>query len=676
MDKLTQKKDSMHDREQVWLTRKKLQEETNWSEGKIRNLRNKKKIVFRRIKGNGGEQFQYLLSSIPVETNNEQQIEKSDSSIFPQSISDVISSQSESLKPNCNNEKPRREILEKDREKIDVVLEVIREYKSAFSNAKHGETLKLKQQFVKWFDEGIIFPELRRKFGKIKRYKTLDEYIEKFEQSGNDPSIFIRKKKTFKPIVSKDHLLVFAGFHAHQNRPKFEESLDHTLEFLTANKQEINYSKTTLRRYCSRFYIENKPLFDAAREGKKYLSDIEAPNVQKDNDLLVPGQELSWDGKDLDFLIEGKRKTLLLSKDVGSTAICGFVLADSETIEAVQLLLFRSIMFLQKKPIVIRPDNGSAFRSKEIKEIMDALQISYVFVSVGNAKGKSVERTNQTIEKFERYFPSYIGTSIKDKPAHFNQREFEAKRNHKALYDGIQVTNELADEAIVRFIDLYNHQIIKSGKHKGKKRIDVFNEGKGNGINSLELTYLMMKKIIKKSNKNGIKINGHYYYNTKMFGKRMSYIIRYDRIYDSVIYLFDVETGNFLFEAFKRGKVDPQALLFGDDESAKAVFQQIQLGKQLVKHTFDNLSIFNEKVVKPVNTFLLHKIGLDAESVNMKMIRTGNYNNVIDAKVVDEVESKILLKTGTDNLSVEVIEETKPTEIKTKGWLFNKLNKK
>ena len=676
MDKLTQKIDSKHDREQVWLTRKELQERTNWSEGKIRNLKNKNKIIFRVSKGNGGEQFQYLLSSIPILTDEEQQAGISENPIFPQSINEVISTEIEIIDQKSDVEKPRREILEKDKDKIEVVLQVIREYKASISKVKHGETIKLKQQFVKWFDEGIILPELRKKFGKIKRYKTLDEYIEKFERSGNDPGIFIRKKKSFKPIVPEEHLLAFAGFHAHPHRPRFEESLDHTIEFLMAHKREINYSKTTLRRYCSKFYLEHKPLFDAAREGKKYLTDIEAPNVQRDNDLLVPGQELSWDGKDLDFLIEGKRKTLLLSKDVGSTAICGFVLADSETTEAVQLLLFRSIMFLQKKPIAIRPDNGSAFRSKDIKEIMDALQISYVFVAVGNAKGKSVERTNQTIEKFERYFPTYIGTSIQNKPAHFNQREFEAKKNHKTLYNGAIITTAQADEAIVKFIELYNNQIIKSGKHKGQKRIDVFNQGKGNGINPLELTYLMMKKIIKKSNKNGIRINGYFYYNTKMFGKRVSYIIRYDRIYDEVIYLFDVETGEFLFEAFRREKVDPQALLFGDDESAKAVFQQIQLGKQLVKQTFDDLSKFNEKVVKPTNNYLLHKIGLAAEPVHSGISSLSNNGKIIDAEIISEVDHKLILKTGTDNITIETVEEKKSTEFKTKGFLFNKLNKK
>ena len=620
------------------------------------------------------------LTSLPIEVQEKYQQEENQS-LLTEPLNEILSLfKSDALVKKENDSiTPRREIVTiKQQSEIDLKLAILNHYNAAIAEAKFGTLLQIKEDFVKWFNSGIILTEQRKVFGKLVRYKTLDEWNEKLKSSNNDVTVLLRKSKPFKPIVPEVHLIIFGGLYAHPNRPKVEESVDHALEFLKANNQQINYSKVTFRRYCTNFYYQHKPMIDAAREGKKGFSDNEAPNVLRDNDLLTPGQELSWDGKQLDFLINGNRKTLLLSKDVGSTIICGYVLADSETIESILLLTYRSIMFLQKRPLVIRPDNGAAFRSKEVQETMRVLGIYYKFVGIRNAKAKSVERTNQTIEKFERYFPTYIGTSIKNKPAHFNQGEFEAKKLHNQLYNGLEITSEIANDAIAKFVDLYNNQIIKSGKHKGRKRIDVFNEGKGSGVNPLELTYLMMKKLIKRSNKNGININGEYYYNVKLFGQRKSYLIRYDRVYDNPIYVFDVKTGEFLFEAFKRSKADPQALIFGDENSAREVFKQIQLGKQLVKHTYHNLSIFHEKVVKPMNDFLLHKIGIGVNKTQKNIDDKANNNNLIDAEIIDEIDNKILLKTGTDDIeNITVANNDKSvSNDKKNNWLYRRINKR
>ncbi|HCY76965.1 MAG TPA: hypothetical protein DHV28_13675 [Ignavibacteriales bacterium] len=620
-----------------------------------------------------GQKDSYLiyLSSLPIEAQKKYHQEKTPSN-FLQTTDEIFPTQNQDqfLIQSSNSNKILREAVGEIEEKKEKFwFTILTTYEKYIADARHGEKLTRQIKFRQLCDAGILLKDELQLIRLPKKFETLDLKLAKLKNAKYDSRVLLRKKKALHKSLNKKLCLKWAGIYADQRQFKMEESIDLLIERCKFEGIEISKSRTQLRRDFKKFYSLYQAVIDAGRYGKKQYKETHRPDQLRDNTVFSVGDQVSIDGVRLPFFINGERWTLLVAFDVASSACCGFVLSKNEDKEATLILIYRIILFLGKKPIVIQPDHGAAFMSHDVQQFLELLNIGCYPPAVRNAAAKYAERFIQILEQLFKMVPTFSGSSIASKPAHYNQGEFEAKRMKKDLDAGIDFTPEVANETIMKIITMYNDQIIKSGRNKGKKRIDLFNAGRGPGVSKQELSYLMMKKLVKKPNKNGIKIGKDYYFNNAMFGRKKSYIVRYDLVYNDSIYCSDAESGEFLFEAYKRNLVHPQVGVFGTEKEASEVFKGIQLQKSFDKITYDSLEMLFEQEIKPNNNFLLHKMGITRNAKQNNVSKIMIDKNLIDAEIVNEVENKFLLKTGTDNIALESLEE-KPIEVNKKNSYF------
>ena len=106
----------------------------------------------------------------------------------------------------------------------------------------------------------------------------------------------------------------------------------------------------------------------------------------------------------------------------------------SENTQCIASALRNAILNLGLIPKVVYQDNGKAFKSKyfqhcdfeegEFNGVYANLGIHSVFAKPYNARAKVIERFFLEFqEEFEKLMPSYIGTSIENRPAWMNRNE-------------------------------------------------------------------------------------------------------------------------------------------------------------------------------------------------------------------------------------------------------------
>ena len=108
--------------------------------------------------------------------------------------------------------------------------------------------------------------------------------------------------------------------------------------------------------------------------------------------------------------------------------------------------------------------------------------------------------------------PSYIGASIEDKPAGTKRNESFAQSLHNPYVPTIEEANEL----IRAWRDRYAER--PSRGRDGLRPTDIFEQGKGPGVDPNELIYLMMDYEIENIHRNGITWLGGHGYDDALYG--------------------------------------------------------------------------------------------------------------------------------------------------------------
>ena len=620
------------------------------------------------------------VASLPFEVQKKYQLNKSKSDFnYPKSISEVISTQLISIDSNYDSDKPRREILNSESELYELKRKIIEAHNHYTKDVKHGNKIKQDKMFIDTLNAGLIpgcekAPQI---IGRIKKIGTIVyEWKNKLEKSNGDYRVLLRKKKQTKNNIDYTACAFYIGFRTQGNNISRTNAARYTLDCLQQFGYSINISERKLIRDSKLVEKNNKHLVEAliSKESlkKKVITDI-----HRDKDKLNFGDLVSADFTNLDnFILDGEIWSIGFITEWVSGAIISWVLTKSETIEAVRLLISRGIRFIGRKFLVIQFDNGPAFRSHEIKNTCQDIGVEIVYAKPYHGQSKPQEKVNHLIKTLLNLLPHHRGNNILNRPAFLRKNEIEQQQMQKIHYD-FQLTPEIVIKALPKAIDIYNEGKITTGKYKGYTRQSILEQNRGPGVSGKELAFMMLKKIVKKSHKNGVKINGEWYINNeKMFGKERSYIVRYDPLYDDVAYLFDDVSGEYLFEAYKDEKVHPEARIFGTEDEQKTVFKKISMQESLMRESFKTAEEFHRKVISITTDYTLKKLGLTKTEMKQASIKHINNNKIESADVISEVDNKVLLKTGTDNISIEAVEEKKPTESKTKGWLYNKLNKK
>jgi putative transposase len=235
-------------------------------------------------------------------------------------------------------------------------------------------------------------------------------------------------------------------------------------------------------------------------------------------------------------------------------------------------------------PKVVYDDNGRAFNAnyftntddiENIVSLFDRLGIKTINAIPYHGQSKTIERFFRTFAELERMMPTYCGTSIELQPPRMNRGE----KLHNKLYDkmitGTSMNIFQAHQVIAAWFDKYSARIQQEGHLKGKCPAEIFNAGKGPGVDKHELTFLMMAHKVTTVYRNGIKMFNTHYWNEALFGQQWDEVlVRYDLLDNDSIFVYD-KNGEFICEAMRIDKVHPAAGILGTEEDVKQLHDQL-----------------------------------------------------------------------------------------------------
>jgi putative transposase len=380
--------------------------------------------------------------------------------------------------------------------------------------------------------------------------------------------------------------------------------------FLKNQGRPSTKADRTFRRHAEEFRAKRNDLWVFLREGQKALRDKVEPFIVRDPSVLEVGQVLVVDGHRLNFSVvnpfTGKpcRAVLVGYLDWKSYDLVGYEVMIEENTQCIASALRNSIIRLGKKPEIVYLDNGAALRARYFTStesfeelgfygLYGRLGVMTVFAKPYGARSKIIERWfREFSDTCERLIPSFMGSSIEDKPAWLLRNE----RFHKDLHAGYIPTISEAIEMIDAWLSWHREQ--PCPHVEGKTIGQVFDEGRGPGVDIAELDDLMMAMEIKTINRNGITFLGQEYYDDSLYGLRESVIIRYSLFDLSSIKVFSMR-GEYLCTASRVPSVHPMAQHLGDAKDMETFKREISKQKRLERRTIQDAKEFLN-IGKPV----------------------------------------------------------------------------
>lgn len=232
---------------------------------------------------------------------------------------------------------------------------------------------------------------------------------------------------------------------------------------------------------------------------------------------------------------------------------------------------YHAILNMDHIPEFVYQDNGRAFKSKffngdkKFEElgftgVYEKLGIKPVYATPYNARAKVIERFFLDFQEgFEKLMPSYIGTSIENKPAWMKRNE----KLHKAIHEKYEFTPtmEQAIALINKWLEYKHSQPCTNAK--GKTIKEVLDEIKKQNIDEKNLDDLMMAQEIKTIGRNGIRFLKADYFDEELYGIKEKAIIKYSLFDLSYIKVYSLK-GEFICKANRVTETHPLATQMGD----------------------------------------------------------------------------------------------------------------
>jgi len=490
----------------------------------------------------------------------------------------------------------------------------------------HGSVMKAKREFVLAYN-AKAYPTIYEILGKTS-YQTLERQICKLKK-GNDPLTAFAPHHgghKGKRCINHDQAEIIYSIIRSPYQPKKKSEIIRIARAVMKQKGlGDGYSDATYRRFLDEWIETHWDQWNFWRGGEKALHNNCIYWIERDYDKLEVGDILVADGHKLNFETlnpwtgKPKRMTLILWYDMKSNYPCGWEIMPTEDTQAINSALRRAILMLGKIPKIAYLDNGKAFSSRffngmNLEEagfsgVFDRLNIHPIYAWPYHPQSKTVERLFGTFAELERIAPSYVGTSINEKPPRLHMGEKLHRRIHEKITGGRVPTIEETHRAVAAWFDAYAARLQQGGHLKGIKPKDVFLEGRGPGVDRKDLCELMMSMEIRTIRARGIKLPWGWYYHPALYGRKHKVIIRYDlQDKDSILIYKDEE---FLCEAPKVGKVHPAAEILGNDEDKALLKDEIALKKSQLKQTVSTAREFVETVVIPEVTKQISDAGFD-----------------------------------------------------------------
>ena len=409
----------------------------------------------------------------------------------------------------------------------------------------------------------------------------------------------------YRTVLNDDEIKIFMGLLLHPNRLSIGKAISLTKYRLKEQGQSFISADITFRRYAKWFKDNNYDKWILARDGEKALSDKVEPYIKRDASLLEVGDILVADGHKLAFQVinpfTGKpcRATLVGFLDWKSTALVGYEIMLEENTQCIASALRNAIINLDMIPKVVYQDNGRAFRAKYFTDdkgftelgfngLYSKLGIETVFARPYNARTKVIERFFKEFQEgFEKLLPSYIGSSINNKPAYMMRNE----KFHKSLHNEFIPTIEETIKMIDMWLSFKNSQPCPNAPDK--TIVEVLSERKRQNIDINTLDDLMLVTQAKTIQRNGIRFLNCNYFNERLYGFKSKVLIKYN-LFDLTNIKVFTPKGEYLCTAERVTETHPMAKLLGTVKDYEDYKQKIVRQRQLKKKTVESVKKYLE----------------------------------------------------------------------------------
>ena len=547
--------------------------------------KNESKYISREIKVNGGTSYEILFSSLEPELQDKlRKNEKKSTALVPLNYQppQFVSDQA---KMTANF-------------RLNIVLALIK-FRRKYSIKKQADS-----DFLDLYNSGLYLPKAYKFIGSIS-LGTLHRWLRKYEKHESaeclQPNYKYSKQGEYNSILNDEMKQILLTLLLHPSRYNYGKAIKLTKEILKKRGYEQLPCDLSFKRYAENFRKNNYAEWVLRREGMKAYHDKVEPYIERDISKIEVGDVIVADGHVLNFQVinpftgRPTRATLVGFLDWKSTALVGYEIMMTESTQCIASALRNAIINLGLIPKVVYQDNGKAFKSRFFQNVdfeedlfngvYANLNIHSVFAKPYNARAKVIERFFREFqEELEKGMPSYIGTSIEDKPAWLKRGEKLHAEWHKKLTDNHIPTVSEASKYINSWIEFHNNQPCPNDRTKTIK--ECLNSVQKQNINVQRLDDLMMKTEGRTINKHGITFLNMHYRSEAILGIRDKVNIRYSLFDLSKVNVYS-KKGEFLCVAHRVQKVHPMARVLGtvkDMEEYKYQYEKQQkIKNRLVK---------------------------------------------------------------------------------------------
>ena len=404
----------------------------------------------------------------------------------------------------------------------------------------------------------------------------------------------------YRTCLTDEEIKIFMGLLLHPNRICIGKAIALTKYKLKEQCQSFIPADITFRRYAKWFKDNNYDKWVLARDGEKALSDKVEPYIKRDASMLDVGDILVADGHKLAFQVinpfTGKpcRATLVGFLDWKSTALVGYEIMLEENTQCIASALRNAIINLDMIPKIVYQDNGRAFRAKYFTDdkgfgelgfygLYAKLGIETVFARPYNARSKVIERFFKEFQEgFEKLMPSYVGSSIINKPAYLKRNE----KFHKNLHQDYVPTIEETIKMIDMWLKFKNSQPCTNAPNM--TIAEVLENRKKQNIDKSLLDDLMLATEVKTIQRNGVRFLNCDYFDERLYGLRGKVLVKYN-LFDLTSVKVFTKKGEYLCTAERVTETHPMAKILGTVEDLEDYKQKIQKQQKLKRKTINSV---------------------------------------------------------------------------------------
>lgn len=612
-----------------WISVKDLASIKGVTERAVRKAVNQNKYVTRMVDGTTGAKYEILVESLDYNLQNVINFEKTKNN-FENKVEP-------SLRKITQYPTKAKQIALARYDLVNLWVDYIKN-----SPLKKTESGK---EFLEIYNKGEIYSDLYKILGHV-AVGTIYRWQKEIKNNNNFENLIPKYdygEKEHSAKLTQNELIVFKSLLLSPNKVNIGKATRLTKYILSKRGLASPSSAQTFRRFANNYRNKHYDEWIFAREGQKALRDKVEPYIKRDISKLEVGDVLVADGHRSAVQCinpyTGKpcRPTLIGYLDWKSTALVGYEIMLEENTQAITSALRNSIINLGKIPKICYQDNGKAFKSKffkgnlqecGIQGLFDKLGIIPVFAQPYNARAKVIERFFRELQDgFERLMPSFVGANIMDKPAYLNRNEDFHKKVHNDFIPTIEQLSMMLDY----YMDY--HRSLKYPNVKGKTIGEVFESGKGSGIDLEKLDDLMMSKEIKTINRNGIRFLNADYYNDCLYGLKERVQIKYSLLDLTKIKVYTLNN-KFICYADRVIPIHPMATYLGDIKDKEELNQKLKQQKSLEKQTVKNI----RKYLKSEHIKPLEWQNKPTKAIELKTNKI--FSNNLEEKVVEDISDK------------------------------------